>query len=108
MPEKAEYVIFYNMKGSKAKLVRGHLLIKGRVQGVFFRASTVRVAREHNITGWVANRSGGTVEAVLEGDKGAVEKVIKWCRSGPPMAMVEGVEVTWEDYRGEFTEFSVK
>ncbi|MFQ5428217.1 MAG: acylphosphatase [Thermodesulfobacteriota bacterium] len=96
------------MKKSGNHLVRAHIIIEGQVQGVFFRASTIRVSRENKITGWVRNRPGGTVEAVLEGDKSHVEKVIKWCRSGPPMARVDGIELTWEDYEGEFPDFSAK
>ncbi|MFQ5354228.1 MAG: acylphosphatase [Thermodesulfobacteriota bacterium] len=94
------------MKKTSGKLARAHLIIEGQVQGVFFRASTVRVSRENKLTGWVRNMPGGTVEAVLEGNKPDVEKVIKWCRSGPPMARVDGVKITWGDYEGEFTEFS--
>jgi len=88
------------------KNVRAHLLITGRVQGVYFRASTVEVSREEGLTGWVRNIPGGAVEALLEGEKSAVERVIKWCRSGPPMAQVKGVEVSWGDYTGQFDEFS--
>ncbi|MFQ5480182.1 MAG: acylphosphatase [Thermodesulfobacteriota bacterium] len=94
------------MRDKKITLVRARLIIEGRVQGVFFRASTVRAAREAGITGWVCNKAGGTVEALLEGDKKSVENVIKWCRGGPPMARVDNIKVTWEDYKGEFTEFS--
>ncbi len=78
------------------------------MQGVYFRASTVKVSREEGITGWVRNRPGGTVEALLEGEKSAVERVIKWCRSGPPMAQVADVEVVWGDYQGKFSDFSEK
>jgi len=88
------------------KNVRAHLLITGRVQGVYFRASTVEVSREEGITGWVRNITGGTVEALLEGEKSAVERVIKWCRGGPPMAQVKDVTVSWDDYTGQFDEFS--
>jgi len=87
--------------------VRAHLLIEGRVQGVFFRASTLEVSREEGVTGWVRNKPGGDVEALLEGDEGAVKRVIQWCRNGgPPMARVDDVEVVWGNYTGEFDEFS--
>jgi len=88
------------------KLVRAHLLITGRVQGVYFRASAVEVSTEEGIRGWVQNKTNGEVEAVLEGEKSAVERVIKWCRSGPPMASISDIAVTWGDYRGEFKDFS--
>ncbi len=96
------------MKDRGKELARAHLIIEGRVQGVFFRASTVRVSRENSIRGWVRNKAGGAVEAVIEGNKSAVEEVIKWCRGGPPMARVEDVKVTWEEYEGKFRDFSQK
>lgn len=87
--------------------VRAHLIIEGIVQGVFFRANTREVAIRNGVKGWVRNRLDGGVEAVLEGDEGAVKKVIQWCHKGPPGAMVERVKVKWGDYRGEFNGFSV-
>jgi len=90
------------------KNVRANLLITGRVQGVYFRASTVEVSREEGITGWVKNIPGGAVEALLEGEKSSVDLVIKWCRNGPPMAQVKDVKVSWGDYTGEFDEFDEK
>ncbi len=89
-------------------MVRAHLVIKGVVQGVFYRASTVNIATTEKLTGWVRNRPDGTVEAVFEGEKAALKRMVGWCRSGPPMASVEEVLVTWEDYRGEFKEFSTR
>ncbi len=96
------------MKKTGSQLARAHLIIEGRVQGVFFRADTVRISRENNVTGWVRNRPGGTVEAVLEGEKSDVERVIKWCRDGPPMARVDDIKLTWGDYEGEVAKFSAK
>lgn len=88
--------------------VRAHLYIRGKVQGVFFRQSMREVAARNGVRGWVRNRSDGrTVEAVLEGPRDAVAKVIEWARVGPPGARVEDVEVTWEEYRGEFTDFRI-
>jgi acylphosphatase len=87
--------------------VKAHLKIKGLVQGVFFRAKTQEVASIHGVCGWVKNMPGGNVEAVLEGDNGAVNKVIEWCRKGPPGAVVEDVDVSWLDYNAEFTDFKV-
>ena len=89
-------------------LARAHLIIKGLVQGVFFRASTIECARAENCTGWVRNRPDGTVEAIIEGEEDAVKRVIEWCRTGPPMARVDDVLVTWEDYCGEFDDFSMR
>jgi acylphosphatase len=88
--------------------VRAHLFVRGKVQGVFFRRSMKEVATQYGVVGWVRNRSDGrTVEAVLEGSRDAVEKVIEWAKVGPPGARVEAVEVQWEEYRGEFQDFRI-
>ncbi len=87
--------------------VRAHLYISGRVQGVFFRQSMREVATRLGVVGWVRNLSDGRVEAVLEGPREAVEKVIEWAKVGPPAARVERVEVKWEVYTGEFREFKI-
>jgi acylphosphatase len=90
------------------KKIRVHLLIKGRVQGVFFRAETRREAIQLGVKGWVRNRWGGEVEAVFEGEEEAVKRMIAWCHKGPPAALVEEVEEGWEKFRGEFDTFSVR
>ena len=69
-----------------------HLIIHGRVQGVFYRDWTVRNARELGLAGWVRNRSDGTVEAHLEGDDSAVQRMIAAMQAGPPRAQVERIE----------------
>ena len=89
------------------KKVRAHIIIKGIVQGVFFRANTQDVAVSHGVHGWVRNTMDGGVEAMLEGEEEAVKKVIKWCRQGPPGAMVDSVDIKWLDYTGEFTGFNI-
>jgi acylphosphatase len=91
----------------EVKKVRAHVLIKGRVQGVFFRAETRSQAYSLGLTGWVRNRWAGSVEAVFEGEDQKVRKMIVWCYKGPPSAVVEDVEVEWENYQGEFTSFSI-
>ena len=88
------------------KMVRAHLVIEGLVQGVYFRANTVEVARNHGVCGWVKNTPGGAVEAVLEGGEESVKMVVEWCRKGPPMARVEKVSIRWEKYKDEFDDFS--
>ena len=87
--------------------VRAHAIIEGRVQGVFFRHYTQETALRLGLKGWVRNRRDGTVEAVFEGDREDVHKMIKWCHKGPPSARVAKVNVTWEVYTGEFDDFSV-
>lgn len=86
-------------------MVRARVVVEGLVQGVFFRGTTAEVARRHEVCGWVKNNPDGTVEAVMEGKEEDVKKVIDWCRKGPPMARVERVNVTWEDFKNEFDDF---
>jgi len=80
---------------------RAHLHISGRVQGVFFRATTRDTAIELGLTGWVKNLPDGRVEAVFEGDKERIEEAIEWCRKGPSYAQVSDVKVRWENPTGE-------
>lgn len=88
---------------------RAHLYVKGRVQGVFYRAFTEQNARALGLSGWVRNLPDGRVEAVMEGRKDAVERAIDMCRMGPPGARVEAVEVKWEEGTSpEFPGFTVK
>jgi acylphosphatase len=87
--------------------VRAHVIIAGRVQGVFFRAETQRAAQRLGVAGWVRNRSDGTVEALFEGPAATVHKAVDWCWQGSSMAHVSDVSVQWEDYTGEFDTFSV-
>jgi acylphosphatase len=70
------------------------------VQGVFFRDSVRRLARQRNVAGWVANRPDGTVEAVFEGEPDDVERLVTFCRKGPRGAQVEMVDVTEESPAG--------
>ncbi len=74
-----------------------HLLISGKVQGVFYRLNVKQKAEELNLTGWVKNRSDGRVEILAEGEKEDLNKLIKWCYNGPKEARVEKVEVEWRD-----------
>jgi len=87
---------------------RAHVLIKGRVQGVYFRSYTRSEAERLSLNGWVRNLHDGSVEAVFEGEKASVEKMIAWCQKGPPGAIVTNAEIEWQDYAGEFDGFSVE
>ena len=80
-----------------------HLIIRGRVQGVGFRAYLRREAQRHNVVGWVRNRSDGSVEAVIQGTPEAIQAVVDWAHRGPPSARVTDVHVT--DGEGLFTRF---
>jgi acylphosphatase len=80
-----------------------HLRIHGRVQGVGFRHYMTREARKRGVAGWVRNRTDGTVEAIVQGSRDAVDGLIAWTRRGPPSAHVTAVEVN--DGSGEFEGF---
>jgi len=86
---------------------RAHVCVEGRVQGVFFRAETNQAAHQYHLTGWVRNLPDGRVEAVFEGESDDVEKMIAWCRQGPPHAVVKKTDIHREEYRGEFHTFSI-
>jgi acylphosphatase len=86
---------------------RVHVLISGKVQGVFFRYHTYELAKKLGITGWVRNTSDGKVEAVFEGDGDKIEKILEFCRKGPSSARVEKVEVKEEKFKGEFEDFEI-
>jgi acylphosphatase len=88
--------------------VRKHLIIQGRVQGVFYRATFQDRAFALDVTGWVKNNFDGSVEAVIEGDAENVEKLIKWCYHGPRGAHVTNVDVMTEQYTGSFNTLSIK
>jgi acylphosphatase len=81
--------------------VRAHVWVGGRVQGVFFRQETARLARYGGVAGWVRNLPDGRVEAVFEGPRAAVESLVRWVGEGPPLAYVEQVETEWGEAAGE-------
>jgi len=87
--------------------IRAHVFVSGRVQGVFFRSETRYEAKRRNVAGWVRNTSDGRVEAVFEGEKEDVEKVVDFCRRGPSGARVMKIDIRWEDYIGAFKDFKV-
>ena len=86
---------------------RAHVLVRGAVQGVFFRAETRNRARSLGVDGWVRNTPDGAVEAVFEGDDQRVESMVDWCGRGPAGARVEDVEASWAAPEGE-TGFSIR
>lgn len=85
-----------------------HLVISGRVQGVWFRASTREVAQRLGIIGWVRNMPDGSVETHIQGDDNAVEQMLDWCRQGPPGARVDYVDITDALIQKEYRSFSVR
>ncbi|NMD04324.1 MAG: acylphosphatase [Deltaproteobacteria bacterium] len=86
---------------------RIHVLISGKVQGVFFRAEIQRAAMDLNLTGWVRNLPDGRVETVFEGEDTNVDKMLAWCHHGPPAARVQEVIIDVHTYTGEFRNFNI-
>jgi acylphosphatase len=80
--------------------VRRRVIVRGNVQGVFFRDSCRREAQSRGVAGWVANRPDGAVEAVFEGEPDAVRALVSWCREGPRSADVDSVDETSEEPEG--------
>jgi acylphosphatase len=87
---------------------RAQVRVKGRVQGVFFRQSTMEMARQLGLSGWVRNLREGSVEALFEGEHRRVEQAVAWCRQGPPRASVTEVTVLWLDGPAECTDFAIR
>ena len=87
---------------------RAHVLVSGDVQGVFFRSATEAEAESRGVKGWVRNSPDGGVEAVFEGEEEAVKAMVEFCRHGPPHANVTNVDVTWEKFKGEFSDFRIR
>ena len=80
---------------------RAHVYVSGKVQGVYFRATTRNTAREHGVDGWVRNLADGRVEAAFEGPEDDVESLIEFCHEGSKAARVDDVEVSYEEPQGE-------
>jgi acylphosphatase len=87
---------------------RAHVIVGGRVQGVWFRGSTQDVANRLGLAGWVKNLPTGEVEAVFEGPRAAVEEALAFCRKGPPGAIVSRCDVEWETPGGEGRPFRIR
>lgn len=84
-----------------------HITVQGRVQGVFFRAATRRLARQLDLTGWVRNRSDGSVEVLAEGRRDMLELLLDWCRRGPSGARVTAVRAAWREASGQWADFVI-
>ena len=96
----------YQLEGETIK-IRAHVLVSGRVQGVFFRAATKREAESLGVKGWVRNLPDGKVEAVFEGEEDVVKMLMDFSKQGPPRAKVSSVDLKWETYTGQFRRFRV-
>lgn len=87
---------------------RVHLIARGRVQGVYFRASARDRARQLGLSGWVRNCPDGSVAILAEGERARLEQLVVWCHGGPPGAVVTTLDVKWQEASGEFTGFVVR
>ncbi|MGA1866480.1 MAG: acylphosphatase [Thermoplasmatota archaeon] len=86
---------------------RLHVIYKGLVQGVWFRANCRKKALDLGLMGWVRNLPDGTVESVAEGSKEDLLELVRWCSNDQPYAKVRGTEVRWEKYEGKFEGFNI-
>ena len=90
-----------------AEKQRVHVIIRGKVQGVWFRVETKQAADQLGVCGWVRNRRDGTVEAVFEAEQERIQQMLAWCRKGAPRSRVDQVVETQEAYAGEFSSFDI-
>ena len=96
------------MIDSSGERARVHLIIRGRVQGVYYRASMLQEARKLGLKGWVRNCADGSVEAIAEGRRDQLEKLISWCWQGPPGAAVAGIDPQWHPAQNSERDFAIK
>jgi|TARA_B100001971_G_C18122146_1_gene500024 acylphosphatase len=87
---------------------RIHIIVKGSVQGVFFRSNTKETAIKLGLKGYVKNLDGGSVEIVAEGNEDEINELIEFCKKGPGSAQVEDVEIEFEKPKIEFKSFEIK
>lgn len=96
------------MDGNSNEVARVHMRVRGRVQGVGFRAHVEFQARQIGVTGWVRNVGWDVVEAVAEGDRARVDRFVDMMKQGPLGSRVDEAQVDFETARGEFSDFSVR
>lgn len=83
------------------------LTVHGRVQGVYFRASTQREAKRLGLGGWVRNRPDGAIEILAEGEETSIRELYGWAQKGPSAARVERVDTRWRSFTGEYADFRI-
>ena len=88
--------------------IQTHVIISGKVQGVWFRLNTKNKAEQLNLNGWVRNTNDGKVEAVFEGEERDINEMIKWCYEGPPLANVKNVNIETKSPSNCFDKFEIK
>jgi acylphosphatase len=86
---------------------KAHLLVYGKVQGVFYRASAQQEAHRLGLRGWIRNLPSGEVESEVEGEEAEVEEFVAWCRQGPPRSLVSQVTVDRTPYQGSYSTFQI-
>lgn len=87
---------------------RLHVIVSGLVQGVFFRANTKETAQDLELKGWVKNTANGKVEALFEGKKEDLKRMLEFCKRGPEGSNVTRVDIEWGDSRQEFKDFQIR
>ena len=87
--------------------LRAHVVVAGKVQGVFYRAETAARAKRLDVTGWVRNLPDGRVEAVFEGEEENIQDIVEFCRHGPADAHVTSFDVRREAWKGESDDFVI-
>lgn len=89
-------------------IIQAHVLISGKVQGVFFRSNTEDKAKELGLNGWVKNLPDGRVEAVFEGNEKKVKEMVEWCKKGPRFSHVRRIDVEFNKASNEFKNFEIR
>lgn len=87
---------------------RARIIVKGLVQGIFFRVGTKEKAQQLGITGWVRNLDSDKVEIIAEGEKKKIEELTKWCKKGPSSARIEEIKTEWQSCKAEFRDFDIR
>lgn len=85
-----------------------HIIVRGRVQGVFYRACAREEANKLNITGWTKNREDGAVEIIAEGEEKDLKRFVDWCKQGPPASNVTDIQSSFSEATNEFESFNIK
>jgi acylphosphatase len=93
------------MTGERARVT---IIVRGRVQGVFFRRATAEQARSLGLKGWARNLIDGSVEIIAEGNRHNLEILLAWTHHGPSYARVDAVQARWQAYQEEFAQFRVR
>jgi acylphosphatase len=104
-------VIFRRSKNSipdDKESISVRLLVRGKVQGVYFRFNMQQVAMKNSVVGWVRNLPDGNVEALLEGNKEHVNQVVQWSMIGPENARVDKVKTDYGQYTGKYKDFIIR